>query len=146
MSTRYIGDKEIQRIQDEIPVSGPELIEVQYVDGKTEVFSKIMFDEIVSEEKCDATTLRDKRVRPVVAHVLGVMRIWGIKTGEVGYFSALLNQSLMNNENEALKQLWKGVTSNLNTLDDVSLVDVDKVLKSIVAEPIPSPYGKDATK
>lgn len=139
---KFIGDKEVKESKDE---NG--LITVLYLDGKTETLSKIMFDEIVSEEKCDATTLRDKRVRPVVAQVLGVMRLWGIKTGEVGYFSALLNQSLMNNENEALKQLWKGVIPTLNTLDDVSLVDVDKVLKTIQPESIISPYNAtDETK
>lgn len=142
MSTKYIGDKEIKDYQcNELTC------EITYSDGKTETLAKIMFDEIVSEEKCDATTLRDKRVRPVVAQVLGVMRLWGIKTGEVGYFSALLNQSLEHNESEALKHLWKGVNSTLQSLDDISLVDVDLVLKSIQPEPIPSPYnGEDTPK
>lgn len=142
MSTKYIGEREIKDYQcDELTC------EITYADGKTETLSKIMFDEIVAEEKCDATTLRDKRVRPVVAQVLGVMRFWGIKTGEVGYFSTLLNQSLEHNESEALKHLWKGVNSTLQSLDDVSLVDVDKVLKTIVPDPILSPYDdKGETK
>lgn len=144
--TKYIGDKEIKNYKCE-----ENICEIDYADGKHETLSKIMFDEIVGE-KCDATTLRDKRVRPVVAHVLGVMRMWGIKTGEVGYFSALLNQSLEHNESEALKHLWKAINSTLNTLDDVSLVDVDKVLKSIPSKEVVSPYkperinGEDTPK
>ena len=139
--SKYVGEKEIKNYHCE-----ENICEVEYLDNKKEILSKIMFDEIVTEEKCDATTLRDKRVRPVVAQVLGVMRLWGLKTGEVGYFSALLNQSLMNNENEALKHLWKGVVPTLETLDDVSLVDVDLILKSILPDDIPSPYGEDTSK
>ena len=142
--SKFIGDKEIRNCHCE-----ENICEIDYTDGKRETLSKIMFDEIVSEEKCDATTLRDKRVRPVVAQVLGVMRLWGLKTGEVGYFSALLNQSLMNNENEAMKHLWKGVIPTLQSLDDVNLVAIDQVLKSIQPEPILSPFkidGEDTPK
>lgn len=131
---KFIGDKQIKNYQcDEITC------EVGYEDGKTETLSKLMFDEIVADEKCDATTLRDKRVRPVVAQVLGVMRLWGIKTGEVGYFSTLLNQSLQNNEDQAIRHLWRGVIPTLETLDDVDLVAVDLVLKSIPPPEILSP-------
>lgn len=126
---RYIGEKEIRDYQ-----CGVSLCEVEYIDGKKETLSKIMFDEIVADKKCDATTLRDKRVRPVVAQVLGVMRLWGIKTGEVGYFSALLNQSLQHNEEEALKHLWKGVIPTLESLDDVDLVAIDSVLRTITKD------------
>jgi hypothetical protein len=52
----------------------------------------------------------------------------------------------MNNENEALKQLWKGVIPTLQSLDDVDLVAVDKVLKTIQAEPVISPYNAEDTK
>ena len=136
---QYIGDKEIKKYHcDELTC------EVEYVEGKTETLSKIMFDEIVSEEKCDLSTLRDKRIRPVVAHVLGVMRMWGIKTSEVSYFSQLLNQSLINNENVASTHLWKSINSTINDVEDVSLVDVDKVLRTIPKEdPVPSPYAED---
>lgn len=134
---QYIGEKQIKNFQcDELTC------EVEYEDGGKETLSKMMFDEIVGE-KCDASTLRDKRVRPVVAQVLAVMRIWGIKTGEVGYFSALLNQSLEHNESEALKQLWKTHIPTLQSLDDVDLVAVDKVLKTIKPEAILSPIQFD---
>ena len=133
---KYIGEKEIKDYHcDELTC------DIEYADGKKETLSKLMFDEIVDDKKCDASTLRDKRVRPVVAQVLGIMRLWGIKTGEVGYFSALLNQSLMNNENEAIKHLWKSVIPTLESLDDVNLVAIDKVLKSIPPKEIVSPYN-----
>lgn len=135
---KYIGEKEIANVKEE-----GDLREIEYLNGKKETLSQIMFDEIISDEKCDLTTLRDKRVRPVVANVLKVMRDWGIKTGEVGYFSALLNQSLQANEDAAMRHLWAGVTSTIEMIDDVSLVDVDKVLKSIVEKPIPTPHGED---
>ena len=134
---KYIGEKQISKTFED-----QDMVLVEYVDGTKETLAKIMFDEIVSEEKCDLTTLRDKRVRPVVAHVLAIMRAWGIKTGEVGYFSLLLNQSLQANEEAAIKHLWKEFIPTIETLDDIDLVAVDRVLKTIPSD-ILSPYAPE---
>ena len=145
---QYIGPKQVKGVREtgETTPTGISLIEVEYEDGLKEMLSKIMYDEIVSDKSCDLTELRDKRVRPVVAHTLALFREWGLKTGEVGYMSVLLNQSLESNETEAVKELWSKWTLPLNSLDDVSLIDIDRVLKSKKKEPIPSNFLDEPTK
>jgi len=124
---KYIGEKKIKKIKD----IDEKVYEVEYEDGLKEVLSKLMYNSIVSEEVCDATKLREKRIFPVVQAILGVLRDWGIKLSELQYMSAVLNQSLQVNEKEALKELWLNWIPSLNTVDDVDLIAIDRVLKSI---------------
>ncbi len=139
----WIGDKKIgstSTLKEKTP-AGYDLIEVIFTNGTTAIFSKMMFDAIVSVESCDDSALRDKRVHPVVGSVLAIMREWGIKVGETQYFSALVTQSLNSNKDEAEKQLWKGWAPTIKSLDDVDLILIDRVLKTIKPEekPVPSP-------
>ncbi len=134
---KYIGERKIKGI------SGENEITVEYEDGKKEVFSKLMYDKIVSDQSCDATTLREKRIQPVVAAVLKILCEWGIKLNELPYMSAVLNESLKQNENEALKQLWLAWAPTINTVDDIDLVSIDRVLRSKKAQEIQSPYAPD---
>ena len=121
---KFIGLKKIKQVSGEIEIM------VEYEDGSKEIFSKLMYDKIVSDISCDATTLREKRILPIVQAVLGVLRDWGIKLNELPYMSAVLNQSLKQNEDEALKELWLTWIPTLNTIEDIDLVAIDSVLKS----------------
>ena len=135
----YIGERQIREVKtlEEKTVGGAEIVEVTYDGGTKEVFSKLMYDTIVSEQSCDLTTLRDKRIQSVVATILAILREWGIKTSELGYMSVLLNQSLQNNEKEALKELWSAWLPTIQDVDDVDMITVDRVLRS---KKILSPY------
>jgi len=139
---QYIGPKKIKLI------SGEKEILVEFEDDTKEVLSKLMYGTIVSETPCDLTALREKRVKPVVEAILTVLRDWGIKLNEMPYLSALLTQSLQYNEEEALKKLWTRWIPTLKTLDDVDLITVDKVLRSIKEESkeIPFPYADESRK
>ena len=124
MST-FIGNKKIQTVSE----SGNETVEL-YQDGSQEILSTLMYKEIVSEIACDATALREKRITPIVSDVLKVLRNWGIKLNELPYMSAVLNESLKQNELEALKELWIKWIPTLRSLDDIDLVSIDRVLKA----------------
>ena len=135
----FIGPKKIK---------GTELVEgdltlVQYEDGTTEVFSRRMFGAIQSEEPCDLTTLREKRITPIVKDVLIILRDWGIRLSELPYMSAVLNDSLMQNEKEALIALWKPWMPTMQSADDVDLVTVDRVLKARGAVPSPLKFNEN---
>lgn len=145
---RFIGEKRLVAIVilEEKTIGGTELVRVEYEDGIREVFSKLMYEAIVSDEACDLSALRDKRVQPVVATILAVLREWGIKTSELAYMSALLNQSLQNNEKEALKELWSAWLPTIQDVDEVDMITVDRVLRSKKKKGIPSPYGNPDTK
>lgn len=122
----YIGQKQIENTQ-----RTNNLVSVEYQDGTKEILSELMFDKIVSEEPCDLTALREKRIQPVVVEILKVMRNWGVKLGELEYLSILLQTSIEENQKAALKELWRPLLPNLQTTDDVDLITVDTVLKSI---------------
>ena len=128
----YIGDKEIKEAIEtqEMTPGGTVIVEVEYADGSKERFSDMMYQKIKSEESCDATALREKRVIPIVEMVMAVLRDWGIKLGELGYMSAVLNQSLEFNKNEAINQMFGEFMIRPNSLDDVDLLALDRVLKA----------------
>ncbi len=133
MTKQYIGKKLIteQSIADEKTAAGNDIIKVKYADDTIEFFSKTMFDVCVSDDKCDETALREKRIKPVVEMVLSIMREWGIKTGELPYFSVLLNSSLDYNTNQALLELVSQYMPKPLSLDEVDLLTVDRILKAL---------------
>lgn len=146
----WIGDKKVKEMKDtgEKTPGGSAIFEVEFVNGAKEVFSQLMLDAALSEEACDATALRDKRVYPVVGSTLAIMREYGMKIGETAYFSVLVNQSLNTNRDAAEKELWrKNGAPTIKGLDDVDMITIDRILKSIKGDAIVSPpefYGKTA--
>lgn len=130
---KFIGEKKVKSVvfTDQKTPGGIQLVEVEFENGDKELFSVLMFGEIVTDEATNPSDLRDMRVRPVVSAVLSGLRDWGIKVGETAYFGALLNQSLNYNLDEAVKQLWSGFMPKPLSTDDVTLIAVDQVLKSV---------------
>jgi hypothetical protein len=129
---QYIGEKEVKSVvaTEEKTPGGVPIMKVTYADDVTEHFSQYMYDAVLTEEPCNAEVLRDRRISPVVALVLTALREWGVKLGELGYLSALLNRSLDFNKDAALNELWsKWMPKPLST-DDVDLIVIDRVLRS----------------
>ena len=131
MKPQFIGQKKIKFVKDsgEKTSGGTSIMEVCYQDDTVERFSSIMLEKISDIKPCDATELRKKRIEPVVKIVLLILQEWGIKTGELSYFSALLNQSLDYNSNQALLKLLKDWIPNPLSLDDIDLIAVDRILR-----------------
>jgi uncharacterized membrane-anchored protein YjiN (DUF445 family) len=139
----YIGGKKIKEAKPaEKTSNGIEVVDVVYTDNSVETLSKLMYDKITSEKSCDLTTLRERRMEPVVQEMLAVLMKWGIKTSELQYMSVLLNTSLQESEKEAIKELWLPLIPNLKDIEDVDLIAVDKVLRAKKDKSVPSPYGK----
>ena len=134
MNKQFIGDKRIQEIrpiENEKTSGGTSIEEVVFEDGSIEWFSSLMLKNIITDQKIDPTQLRDKRILPVVQMLLIILRDWGIKTGELPYLSALLNQLLNSNTEEATKELWARFMPKPRDLDEINLIAVDRVLKTI---------------
>jgi hypothetical protein len=129
---QYIGNKIITSVEktNEKTEGGVDILKVSFRNGAVEHFSRLMFDKIVSEKSCDEATLREKRVAPVVAILLSILREWGIKAGELQYLSALLNRSLDYNRNQALTKLLSDWMPKPKSLDDLDLITIDRILKS----------------
>jgi hypothetical protein len=128
---KYIGKLQIKETLDTLdktPV-GSDIVKVVYLDESVEFFSRPMYDKIVSEVKCDETELRDKRVRPVVEMCLAIVREWGLTVGELPYMSALINQSLQYNSDQALIKLLSKYMPKPKSLDSVDYLTIDRILK-----------------
>ena len=123
----FIGSKEIKSTRDY--KDEVELIEVTFADDTVELFSKKMYEVMVTDAACDLTELREKRITPIVQEVLKTLRDWGIRLSELPYFGAVLNNSIDQNTNEALIELWGQHMPKPLAPDEVSLIIVDKVLK-----------------
>lgn len=128
----FIGPKKIKTTEmtDEKTISGNDIIMVVYEDGSEEHFSKMMYDRIVTKKSCDLSELRDKRVFPVVEVALALFRDWGLKTGELQYFSALLNKSLDFNSSQAYTLLVSKYMPKPNSMDDVDFITIDRILRN----------------
>ena len=122
---QFIGPKTIKESKEE-----NSLVTVEYIDGTKEILAKLMFEKIISETACDLTALRERRITPVVAEVLGILRNWGIRLNELQYMSLLLNTSLQENERQALLELWRPILPTINSLDDVDLIAIDNILRT----------------
>ena len=132
MKGKFIGKKKItsiEEIKDKTP-GGFSLVKVEYEDESIEYLSSLMFPKVVSDKECDESVLRDKRINPIVENILGILRDWGIRTGELQYMSALLNLSLDNSQKEAMSELWAKWMPRPMSLDDVDLITIDRVLRS----------------
>lgn len=132
MQKQFIGGKKILEVKptEQKTPGGAEILEVLFEDETSQFFSKLMLDNIITENKIDETELRNKRVDPIVEVILTILREYGVKTGELPYFSALLNKSLDYNSNQALlKLLGKWMPQPLS-LDDVDFITIDRILKA----------------
>lgn len=127
----YIGPKIIKTTEetDETTAGGSKIIKVTYEDGYVEHFSQLMYDKIVSEEPCTLEELRDKRCVPVANFILSAFREWGLQLGELDYVSMLANRSLEESQKEALRLLWSDWMPKPLSIDNVTLIAVDRLLK-----------------
>lgn len=125
----FIGTKQIKSYK-QFTLNEIALIEITYNDNTKEILSKLMFDKVKSDKSYDDTTLRDKRIFPVVEELLKVLHNWGVKLNELALISALLNTSLEENKREALNELWSKWTIKPQSPDDIDLVTIDRVLRN----------------
>jgi len=132
MKKQYIGKKQVSSVEETLEKTpgGIEIVKVSYYDGTKEHLSKLMFDKTISNEICDETALRDKRVFPVVEMLAVVLREWGIKIGELQYISILLNNSLQNNSDQALIELVSEWMETPASLNDIDYLTIDRILKA----------------
>lgn len=127
----YIGKNEVKSTAvAEKTVGGIDVVEVTYMNGEKEYLSKLLYDKVVSGAISDDTNLRDKRIIPMVEATLVLLRDWGIKLSELPYFSAMLNNSIEKNHQEALNELWKPWVYNINHPEQVDMIAMDRVLRT----------------
>jgi len=134
---KFIGEKQVASVTktEEKTTSGVEILSVEYADGTKELISSLLLNKVISDEPCDVSKLRDKRLFPIVEEVLKILRDWGLKLSELSYLSTLINQSIAFNQSQALIEVLGKYTGNkLLNPDDVDMLTLDKILKEINSE------------
>ena len=126
---KYIGEKQIKKVTKD----NTHFL-ITYMDDTTETISYLLLDKIVSDEPCNVTQLRDKRVEPIVEEVLKVLKNWGLKLNELSPLSNLLNQSIDFNQTQATLELWRPYVGTLKSPEDIDMITLDKILKQIKIE------------
>lgn len=129
---KFIGEKKITSAEktEEKTAGGFSIIKVSYGDESIEHLSELMFARVVSDKRCDASELREKRVEPIVGQIGALVRDWGLKVGELPYMGQMINQSLNFNYDEALYSILADWMPRPKSLDDVTYTDVDRILRS----------------
>lgn len=124
---KFIGPDEVLEVKvSELKTPlGAEVFEVFYVEQKDdkgnlispepELITKKMFDQVVSSEKSDYTTLRGKRLFKVQADILGVLAEWNVRYNEIEFLFQLLQAANQQNLDMADKVLF-GVSKEEKTL------------------------------
>lgn len=128
---KYIGEKQIKEVvkSGEKFFPAVEPFSVEYMDGTKEIYSPFLIEYVISDEPCDVSELRDKRLQPIVKQVLTVIRDWGLKLNELSPLSILLNQSIDFNHAQALNFLWGKYMAKPLSPENVDMLTIDKVLR-----------------
>lgn len=132
MAKQYIGGRKIKHHENtkETTHGGTPLVRVEFANGDAEFISKLTFDNVVTENPIEPTELRERRVDPVIEKTLALLREHTILIGDLSYFALKLNQSLNYNTDQAQITLFEEWMPRPNSLDDVDLSTIDRILKS----------------
>jgi len=130
MKNKYYGDTKIKSSKD----VGDLDVELTLFEGEPVVIRKKMAKFAVTDKPLkDLTELRDKRIQPVVAEILGVLLDYDIlpnsPMNELNGIIDLLVASHNANMAKTSEILW-GIKE-----DNLRFSDIDKVLKNAEKEP-----------
>jgi ribosomal protein L17 len=117
---KYYGATEIDHVN--IVAEGSELV---MKDGTKTILSPKMAAAVITNEPIDLTTLREKRLHPVVEAILSLLLEWDVKINEIEYIYTLVTTSFNENYKAASDKAW-GIAEA-----DRKVSDVDRVLKTI---------------
>lgn len=122
---QYIAQKEVKTVEalPEKHNGTIDLVKVTYADDSTETLTKKCFDVSVTDAPLDSTSLRDKRIEPVIKAILELLLDWGINVEDVNFIVANIPLSVNAAMNAANAKLWGKPEHDLN------LIEVDRVLK-----------------
>lgn len=129
---KFIGPKKITSVSPigQMTPGGFELWEIGFKDDTAERFSAPMLKHVIRKKSIDISELRDKRIAPVVEVTLQVLRDWGIKMSELQFYSAMLQNSLDYNYNQAQNILLSEWMPKPISPDEVDLLVIDRILRS----------------
>jgi hypothetical protein len=117
---KFIADQKIKEVKDieSKTYLGSDRVEVLFEDETKEEFPKNILEAIISDEQSDLTTLRDKRVNPVLVQVIALMAEAELNLDDQNYFTSRLPSLLQMNFDKAVDKLF-GKPQYKTTLRDI---------------------------
>lgn len=128
---KYFGPNKIKTAwesKDKTYLGKPK-VELEYENGETASYPLEIVEKLASDQPIDLTTLRDKRVEPVLEKILGILADSELTLDEIYYaVGPKLTASIEMSMDKCQNILWKGkeLTSRYKT---VTLMDMEKVLR-----------------
>jgi len=123
---KFIGSNQIEKvelIEDKTFLEKPKVM-VFYKNEYQEVYPEKVLESIVTDDKSDATELREKRVAPVVKELLVVLAEAELTMEDAAYaVMSKVKFSLDDSIARAAKLLWG------KEVHEITLMDIDDVLK-----------------
>jgi len=128
---KYFGPNKIKTAWESKDKSdlGKPKVELEYENGETASYPLEIVEKLASDQPIDLTTLRDKRVEPVLEKILGILADSELTLDEIYYaVGPKLTASIEMSMDKCQNILWKGkeLTSRYKT---VTLMDMEKVLR-----------------
>lgn len=123
---KFIGDKKIKvvKIDDKKKTYlGKNVCYVLFIDNSVQYIPAELLDSIVTKKPIDATELQDKRTKPVVEKMLGIMLEADLPTLDINAVAQQIQSSLSHSIDLANNKLWG------KTKYDTTLMDVQRVLE-----------------
>jgi hypothetical protein len=105
---KFIADKKIKQVVslDEKTYLGNDRIEVEFDDDTKTIYPKEVFEQIVSDESYDLTTLREKIVNPLIIKIISLLADYEITQEDTNYLLSRIPNILQGNLDKAIEKLF----------------------------------------
>lgn len=105
---KYIGSDEIVSINlvDFKTPKGSEIYEVTFKTGRSHIFSEKALGLIVTDELSDATTVQDKKFKPMVDEIVEIISEYDVNLGEIEMMFKQIAGKFDLEFNKAMSFLW----------------------------------------
>jgi len=123
---KFIGSKKIKNIVllDEKTYLGKNKVKVEFDDETSYIYPEEALEDIVTQDKKDATELRDLRVNPVIEKVLTILVESELTLPEIDY---AMGPKLRGSIDDARERANKILLGKENY--QVNLMDIEKILR-----------------
>lgn len=124
---KFIGPRRIKELKliDEKTLLGQEIYLVSYRDGTQEELPKQVIKDTATDKAKDLTELRELRVKPVVAKIIGLLTEADLKLEEIDYMGSKVSSSIEEAIKQTVTKLWG------KEFSERTMRQLDKTLKEL---------------
>lgn len=147
-ANQFIGPRKVIALvllEESKTPSGGDVIRVEFDGGYSKVMTKKGFDTLVTDAPTDFNVLDARLMDAVLPATLAVLLEYGLTIQETNRLIKKVVETVEDHLNRAANYLITGddstFSAGVNMMDYQSLVDIDRILKSI--PPVPATASND---